>query len=187
MSKEKDKTIEKDGIKFRVLETGFFGLNMQLLLLRSHSVEIPFAVPDIILSQPVRNFPKNICSVYIRNKVLYIDAGLIWDGSSGPSLDTFTLFSAKWCMAYPSLIHDCMADIWTQGAIQGNSLFNRTLNDEWYFQNCIKSGMVRLRAHWQYAAVYEFSRKKQLEYCVLWFILRFSRHIPQRSGKLFLV
>ena len=140
---------------------------MQLLLLRSHSVEIPFAVPDVVLSQPVRNFPKNIRSVYIRNKVLNIDAGLIWDGSSGPSLDTLRLFSAKWCMAYPSLIHDCMCDIWTQGAIQGSSMFNRTLNDEWYFQNCVKSGMVRIRAHWQYAAVYGFSQKKQLEYCVL--------------------
>ena len=162
-----EKIIEKDGIKFRILKTRFFGLNMQLLLLRSHIEKIPFPVPDIILSQYVRNFPDNICNICIRENNLCIDAGLIWDGSSGPTLDTLNVFSKKWCMAFPSLIHDCMCDVWTQGAIQGNSFFNRTLNDEWYFQNCVKSGMVRFRAHWQFAAVYEFSRRKQFVYSVL--------------------
>jgi hypothetical protein len=80
---------------------------------------------------------------------LKIKKGYVWDGPSGPTIDTWTFMRA-------SLVHDALYQLIREGLLP---LDSRVKADELLRKMCLEDGMSRMRAWWVYRAVRAFGHK----------------------------
>lgn len=89
---------------------------------------------------------------------LYIKQGYMWDGASGPTIQTKTL-------VFPSLIHDVLYQSMRKGLIPVSA---RAQADVLFYKMCINEGMVWFRAAyslfflWLFGGRYANPKKKEL-------------------------
>lgn len=81
-----------------------------------------------------------------RTGVLTVRAGWLWDGPSGPALDTSTAMRA-------SLVHDALYQLMREGSLPQDC---KTRSDELLWLICLEDGMDRKRADRFHAAVQFF-------------------------------
>ena len=80
---------------------------------------------------------------------LRIFAGYVWDGPSGPTIDTPDFMRA-------SLVHDALYQLIRLGFVDDDQ---RICADKLMRKQCLKDGMSRIRAWWVYWAVRRFGSK----------------------------
>lgn len=85
----------------------------------------------------------------LENGILTILRGYVWDGGSGPSIDTATFMSA-------SLVHDALYQLMREGVIDRKY---RKKADQIMKQIARECGMSWIRAQWIYWAVRVGARK----------------------------
>jgi len=91
--------------------------------------------------------------------LIQIEAGYMWDGPSGPTVDTPDFMRG-------SLVHDAFYELMREGKL---SIKHRKAADKLLRFMCIEDGMEKLRAAWVYQAVHEFGeasamRQKEVIY-----------------------
>jgi len=78
------------------------------------------------------------------NGLLTIKEGYMWDGPSGPTIDTKDFMRG-------SLIHDVLAQMMRMGLLD-YKVYKKSANEE-LIRICIEDGMWRLRTKWVYLGV----------------------------------
>jgi len=149
---------------FEILESGIMGPK-KAMVKYGYYAKVPFEVQDVVLTDmKVCDFENKHGCVCIFNNFLYIQHGFIYDLCSGPTFDGLRIFSKKDWFARASCIHDAMCFLWTQEAIFGEEIFDRHLNDDWYYENLLKAGCWKPRAIIHRAAVKAYSSMMRSKY-----------------------
>lgn len=79
----------------------------------------------------------------VNGKIVTVKIGYVWDGASGPTIDTSDSVCA-------SLGHDVMYELIGSGDI---SMDNKEGADFWFYERLIQDGMPQFRAFYWYKAV----------------------------------
>lgn len=103
----------------------------------------------ITIAQPIENGFLSLRPVSMSRAVLTCHAGYVWDGPSGPTIDTLNFMRG-------SLVHDALYQLMREWKLPG---YYRKLADQYLYEICRDDGMSRIRAWYVYVSVRKFAKK----------------------------
>lgn len=108
---------------------------------------------DVKLRQPIR-IDIGPYVTLTPNGVLTIRAGYLWDGPSGPTIDTENFMRG-------SLIHDAFYQALRLGVLTAwwEHEYLRKFADQWIYYICLQDGMSKFRASYVYRALRMFGAR----------------------------